>query len=61
MTNQRLDETRILELLAEADTKWFNSHSGHFKYQEHLEFIADYITRNYHRGMKLGNDPGQRK
>jgi len=49
MTNQRLDKTRILHLLAEADAKWFSSHSGQFKYRDHLEFIADYIARNYHR------------
>jgi len=56
MTNQKFDKTRILHLLAEADMKWFSNHSSQFKYQEHLKFVADYITRNYHRGMKHGND-----
>lgn len=58
---EHLDKNRVLQLLAEADTKWFSSHFGQFKYRDHLEFIADYITRNYHRGMKHGNDTGQRK
>jgi len=49
MVNQRLDKARILHLLAEADTKWFSSHSGQFKYRDHLEFVADYIARNYHK------------
>ncbi len=48
----RLEKDRILELLAEADTKWYNAHSDLFKYQEHLEFIAEYIAKNYHRQGK---------
>ena len=52
---QQLDKNRILQLLAEADAKWFNNHSGQFKYREHLEFTADYITRNYYKETKYGN------
>ena len=44
---QHLDETRVLQLLAEADTRWFKSHSGQFNYCEHLEFVADYVVENY--------------
>ena len=45
-----LEKDRVLQLLAEADTKWFKSHSGQFNYREHLEFTADYFARNYHKG-----------
>jgi len=61
MTNQRLDKTRILHLLAEADTKWFNTHSSQFKYREHLEFVAEHLAKNYHKEAKHGDDTGQRK
>jgi len=46
---ERLDKTRILQLLAAADTKWFNSHTGQFNYREHLEYIAEYLVKNYNR------------
>ena len=53
---QQLDKNKVLALLAEADTKWFNSHSGQFKYREHLEFVAEYAAKNYHKkGVKHGN------
>jgi hypothetical protein len=53
---EKLDKDRILELLAKADTKWYHAHTGEFKYREHLEFTADYLTRNYHRkGKRNGN------
>jgi len=48
----KLDKNRILELLAEADAKWFKSHSGQFNYREHLDFTADYIAKNYDRQPK---------
>jgi len=47
--NQPLDKNRILELLAKADTKWFDSHRGQYKYREHLEFVAEYVAGNYHK------------
>ena len=47
---EHLEKERILQLLAEADTKWFKSHSGQFNYREHLEFTADYLAKNYHKG-----------
>ena len=53
-TVKQLDKARILQLLTEADTKWFSSHSGQFNYREHLEHIADYITRNYYKEMMRG-------
>ena len=47
---ERLKKDRVLQLLAEAGTKWFKSHSGQFNYREHLEFTADYLAKNYHEG-----------
>ncbi len=52
----KLDKNRILELLAAADTKWYNSHSDHpshqYNYREHLEFTADHIAKNYDKESK---------
>ena len=52
----KLDKNRILELLEEADTKWYNSHSDHpscqYNYREHLEFTTDHIAKNYDRQSK---------
>ena len=50
MAKTDLGKDRVLQLLAEADTKWFKSHSGQFNYREHLEFTADYLAKNYHKG-----------
>ena len=50
----KLGKNRVLELLAEADTKWFNNHHGEYKYHEHLEFLAEYVAKNYHK--KEGNN-----
>ena len=44
---EKLNKNVILGLLAQADTKWFNSHPGPMNYREHLEFTADYIAKNY--------------
>lgn len=55
---ERLEKDRVLQLLAEADTKWFKSHSGQFNYREHLGFTADYLAKNYHKGKKHRSDPG---
>lgn len=52
MTKAQLDRNKILALLAEADTQWFNNHSSQFNYREHLEFVADYIAKNYDRQSK---------
>jgi hypothetical protein len=52
MTGIKLDKDRISKLLSEADTKWFKSHSGQYNYREHLDFTADYISRNYDRPKK---------
>ena len=43
---EHLEKDRVLQLLAEADTKWFKSHSGQFNYREHLEFTADFLAKN---------------
>jgi len=45
----KLDKERILGLLAEADTKWFNNHNGKYSYREHLDFTADYIAKHYEK------------
>ena len=50
-----LEQDCVLQLLAEADTKWFKSHSGQFNYREHLEFTADFLAKNYHKG-KTGRE-----
>lgn len=56
MTKEQLDKNRILEILAEADAKWFQNHSGQFKYREHLDFVAEYVATNYHKkGVHHGN------
>ena len=55
-----LEKDRVLQLLAEADTKWFKSHSGQFNYREHLEFTADYLAKNYHKRKNHGADLGER-
>lgn len=49
---EQLDKNKVLRLLAEADTKWYNSHSGKFNYKEHLEYVADYVAKNYHKETK---------
>ena len=58
---ENLEKKRILHLLAAADTRWFSSHSGQFKYREHLEFTADYIARNYHKEMIPDHKEGYRR
>jgi hypothetical protein len=45
----KLGKNRVLELLAEADMKWFNNHHGEYKYREHLEFAAEYVAKNYYK------------
>lgn len=58
----KLDKNRILELLAAADRKWYNSQSDHhshqYNYREHLEFNADYIVKKYdkEKPVKISHD-----
>jgi len=47
-----LDEKRVRELLQEADDKWFRQHSGKYEYEGHLDFVADYIAKNYYGESK---------
>ncbi len=45
-----LEKEMVLQLLAEADTKWFNQHpapSSTRCYRAHLEFTAEYIVKKY--------------
>lgn len=49
MVNEKLDQKVIVRLLREADDRWYRTHSGEYKYQEHIEFEAAYIAKNYHR------------
>lgn len=46
----KLDKERVLQLLAEADRKWFKDHTGKFNYREHLDFVAGHVANKYHRG-----------
>ncbi len=46
----KLDKEKIQELLRKADSKWFATHGGQYKYEEHLEFTADYIVKHYKVG-----------
>jgi hypothetical protein len=45
------DRDKILELLAKADTAWYEGHSGdpsgRDDYRRHIEFTAGYIAENY--------------
>jgi hypothetical protein len=49
MENEKLDQKVIVRLLREADDRWYRTHSGEYKYQEHIEFEAAYIAKNYYR------------
>lgn len=50
----KLDKETLLKLMAKADAKWYNNHSDHqYNYREHLEFTADYITKNYDKGKTV--------
>jgi len=49
---EKLDKHAILLLLAQADTKWFNSHPGPKNYRDHLEFTAEYFVKNYKKEAK---------
>jgi hypothetical protein len=53
----KLDRERVRELLREADDKWYLQHSGKYEYQGHLDFVADYIARNYHKPRKKLKQP----
>jgi len=48
----KLEQGRILDLLAEADVKWFTNHPSYYDYREHLEFTANYVVRNYSKKPK---------
>ena len=49
---EKLDKNVILSLLAQADSKWYTSHSDPMNYREHLKFTADYIVTNYNKEAK---------
>jgi len=49
-----LNKEIIKELIRESDKKWFSHHSGEYKYEAHLEFTADYVSRRYKKGQNLG-------
>lgn len=52
---EKLDKEKIQELLRKADSKWFATHGGQYKYEEHLEFTAEYIVKHYKGGNNAGN------
>lgn len=47
-----LDKERLKTLLEQADDKWFRANASRTDYRGHLEFIADYIAKNYHKVHK---------
>lgn len=49
---EKLDKEVLLFLLAEADTKWYNSHPEPMNYREHLKFTAEHLVKNYNRKLK---------
>jgi len=55
---EKLDKEKIQELLRKADEKWFASHGG-YKYQEHLEFTAEYLAKHYKVGGKKSETAGR--
>lgn len=46
---ERLEKNRVLMLLADADHRWFSTHSGKFEYLQHLDFVAEHIAKNYYK------------
>lgn len=53
---EKLDEERVLLLLAKADTEWFKGHSGVFAYRDHLKFSAEFVAKYYYdRRIKKDN------
>ena len=59
---EKLEKERVRQLLERADQKWFKDHSGEFKYQEHLDFTAEYLAKHYNSGnTKKGHDADERK
>jgi len=50
MPNVKLDKEIIRGLLQKADERWFANHGGQYKYEEHLEFTADFLEKHYKGG-----------
>ena len=50
MPREKLDKGAVLQLLRKADSKWFTTHGGQYKYEEHLEFTAEYLVKHYKGG-----------
>ena len=48
----KLNQKVILIMLEEADTKWFAADRKGFKHQEHLEFVSEYVAKNYARRLR---------
>lgn len=58
-----LDKAQLLELLKEADKKWFHKYGYKpFDYEAHSKFIAQYLAKNYNRATDLpvAPPPGKR-
>ena len=53
MQDRKLDQQTIKQLLREADDQWYKTHGSSYNYQEHLDFQAAYIVRNYNQKRKL--------
>lgn len=46
----RLDEEQLYQLLRDADDLWYREHTNTSTYREHLEFTAEFISKNYNVG-----------
>jgi len=52
---EKLDTDRLKLVLQEADNTWFRDHSGDFNYQKYLDFVAEYVSKNYNRKSRRKN------
>ena len=55
MPNVKLDKEIIRGLLQKADERWYATHGGQYKYEEHLEFTADFLEKHYKGGKNADN------
>ena len=43
----QLDPKKLEQLIEKADDLWHSDHGGQYRYQEHVEFTAVYISSHY--------------
>jgi phage anti-repressor protein len=56
-----LNKEQVEKILREADRKWFKEHTGEYKYSEHIEFVADYLSRHYRERRPTKRTPTKRE